>query len=451
MPGIPQSARLSNQPRTHRSIPRVFVATAATLAMVATGMVTGLVATASAATPASASTSHPYSDPVWFPLRKDTIISCFKDTPGAGCDDVHDAYQLLLDAPHGRKNDPVYASGAGIVHIGAEVSNACRAKAPATSGTWIWVDHGAGVVSKYEHLASINIREGQYVTPATQIGVMGHSGNWGKTCDDQPYLDFQIRHGGIHGSTVHFTHLKACVNGSAKFWPNQLKNSRGNVYTDFDDIPYRTETTATSDSSCLPAAAPRTSAAPAKLEASPRSSSVDLSWSGPSGGSGMDQLMIEQELYHPSTKAWGTRTYRARTSATDTTYNHLDNGRSYRFRVTFHNGAGWSKYTSWSTAVPAGTPGAPKSAKLSTTHHSAGFDWARPSTHGASITGYEVKFRHKSNGKWTGWTSYEVDARSTFKHWSGLTSGKYYQAKVRAKSSAGSSDWAFSKSVQTQG
>ena len=40
----------------------------------------------------------------------------------------------------------------------------CRGTGTSTDfGTWVWVDHGGGVVSKYGHLASIAVKDGQQV------------------------------------------------------------------------------------------------------------------------------------------------------------------------------------------------------------------------------------------------------------------------------------------------
>ena len=90
------------------------------------------------------------------PLRNSTGISCVKTNclNGGGDDDGVRAIDFL-----GQRGDPIYAAGAGILHIGANE----RTRGTSTTqsaGVWVWVDHGGGRVTKYTHLDSIVATEG---------------------------------------------------------------------------------------------------------------------------------------------------------------------------------------------------------------------------------------------------------------------------------------------------
>jgi hypothetical protein len=91
--------------------------------------------------------------------------------------------------------------GAGIAHIGDAHGTACGTGTSTDFGTWVWVDHGGGVVSKYGHPGSIAVHEGQQVYPTTELGTVGNTGNATKGDCAMNYVDFQVRHGGIKGPT----------------------------------------------------------------------------------------------------------------------------------------------------------------------------------------------------------------------------------------------------------
>ena len=113
-------------------------------------------ATPAAASSWAASGARPFSDPLWFPLREPARVSCTYSNPGtpaypAGCGDYHGYWAMDL---LGDRGDPVHVAGAGVLHIGAR-DTSCRTSGSESSGTWVWVDHGGGVVTKYNHLDSI--------------------------------------------------------------------------------------------------------------------------------------------------------------------------------------------------------------------------------------------------------------------------------------------------------
>ena len=112
---------------------------------------------------------HPFSDPVWWPLRDPARVSCAK----TNCEGPYHGYDAIDFI--GELGAPVHAAGAGILHIGG-VSAGCGS-VDGHAGTWVWVDHGPAGSTRYYHLDTITASEGDYVTPATQIGTMGHSGD----------------------------------------------------------------------------------------------------------------------------------------------------------------------------------------------------------------------------------------------------------------------------------
>jgi hypothetical protein len=62
-------------------------------------------------------------------------------------------------------------------------------------GRQIWIDHGAGLVTRYAHLASVeDLRIGDFVRAGERIGSVGSSG----LPEGGPHLHFEIRLGGTY-------------------------------------------------------------------------------------------------------------------------------------------------------------------------------------------------------------------------------------------------------------
>jgi len=89
---------------------------------------------------------------------------------------------------------PVVATGAGTVTL---------AKWLRGYGRVVYVDHGGGVQTRYGHLSSFNVREGQKVRAGHELGTMGRTGNasthhvhyeirvGGKALNPEPFLPFK--------------------------------------------------------------------------------------------------------------------------------------------------------------------------------------------------------------------------------------------------------------------
>ncbi|WP_228055833.1 peptidoglycan DD-metalloendopeptidase family protein [Lusitaniella coriacea] len=59
-------------------------------------------------------------------------------------------------------------------------------------GNYVKIDHGNGEETRYAHLSSINVQEGQQVSAGTHIGNVGNTGN-----STGPHLHFEIRINGV--------------------------------------------------------------------------------------------------------------------------------------------------------------------------------------------------------------------------------------------------------------
>ncbi len=248
----------------------------AAAAVCALGLAASLGGTASAA-PAT-DPAHPYSDPVWWPLRTPSVVDCTKSN--AGCSKHHSFWGIdVLSKPAASGNDNyikdagVFAMGAGIAHMGDAKGRDCGKQYDFTTfGKWVWVDHGGGLVSKYGHLSKIEIKEGQLVSPDTRLGTVGNTGIATPTSCHIHYVDFLVKRNGIYGPSegVEFSTssvgtpngmLKACdTDGKLQLWPRDLRLADGS--TRIDDIPKKTVLPATGDG-CRSGRPPRPPVSPA--------------------------------------------------------------------------------------------------------------------------------------------------------------------------------------------
>lgn len=85
-----------------------------------------------------------------------------------------------IDMP-AREGTPVFASGPGTVKVSSSP----------LGGNIVAVDHGNGKVTRYMHLGKVLVKDGDTVTPDTQIGGVGMTGR-----TSGPHLHYEIREGG---------------------------------------------------------------------------------------------------------------------------------------------------------------------------------------------------------------------------------------------------------------
>lgn len=102
--------------------------------------------------------------------------------PVAGATSWHDA--IDIGAPIGA---PVYAADSGRVITAQYGYNGGR-------GIYVMVDHGNGMVTRYQHLSAIYVSVGQKVSRGQNIAAVGNTG-----ASSGPHLDFAVY---VNGSTV---------------------------------------------------------------------------------------------------------------------------------------------------------------------------------------------------------------------------------------------------------
>jgi Peptidase family M23 len=327
---------------------------------------TGLPTRPAASISAGASTSHPFSNPVWWPVDVASNMGCYRGNPtlnvlkgqetcrtnADGTPDIqHKVWALDIPSQTRQVADPhegVYAAGAGIVHVGGS-GWTCRTTSTNSRGNWLWIDHGNGVVSEYGHLGSFQVRDGQYVSARTQIATIGNSGySRCATVRDMRYLWFGVRYGGRAGAYVDFKTLKVCSGGSVRTWPSQLPNSR---WTVFNELPSRTALPATSGRGCIPAPPATPSKPGGGRVSSPAAGRLSASWSLASSTT-PSVIVVQLQEWHPTISQWLDWSHHRKSGTSRTTlFTGLQSHRHYRMRVWFGNGTGWSAASAWSDMI----------------------------------------------------------------------------------------------------
>ncbi len=396
-----------------------------------------------AAAPARAATwtpsaARPYSAPVWYPLRDTAAVSC--NHGNEGCGDYHPYWALDL---LGQKGDPVHAAGAGVFHVGARDTGCKSTATPDSPGTWAWIDHGAGVVSRYHHLDTITVAEGALVTPATMIGTMGSTGDFAPCTTN--YLHFEVRTGGVKGTRVDPGQLWGCQGTRRTSYPSVWG------YSSWQQVKKVSQWTPRLDDGCLPTST-GTTTAPASVAISRGNASARLTWTAPSAGaSTVTGYVISQELWAPSLNRWHDPSYRTvSASQLASVVTGLENGRRYRFRVQARNTAGMSAWTRHVEVVPATVPSIPATDRgLSSSFDLVRFAWWKSAAQGTPVTSYTVAIRRQTATGWTAW-GYQTVPADVFSHkFTGLRQATTYQVTARANSDAGSSRYGTYRTVTT--
>jgi hypothetical protein len=292
-------------------------------------------------------------------LHDEVKVDCTMHNPG--CAHHHNFWGVDVVPTGQHQGEPnkishagVYAMGAGIAHIGQAQGRRCGTGAGSTDfGTWVWVDHGGGVISRYGHLSAIAIREGQAVPAGARLGTVGTTGK-NANCD-VAYTDVMIRKPGTLGPSVEFSTtgvgtptgaLIACGPTGRQVWPAAVV--RG--VSRWDLVP-ATTVIPPAGTACLPGTGV-TPATPSRVRLTKAgSANLAASWAAPVSASRADTVRVELAEYHPSIKAWDTphheRWVDLKPAATRTTFRKLVKGHKYRVRVWTHNAAGWSPASPW--------------------------------------------------------------------------------------------------------
>ena len=312
-------------------------------ALVALLALAGLVApTAASARVVSygASVAHPYSDPVWWPLSAPSSMDCYKHNPGSGCGGVHSQYLWDIIGEQGVNNQPVYAMGAGIVHVGAYHAGCGHAQ---SRGNYLYIDHGNGLLTYYGHLGKIFVRTGQYVSLRTRLAYVGNSGY--ARCHVYPklrYLMVALKKGGTGGTYIEVKHTYACTPGGKRVdYPRQLPHG---ARSHWDAVHRTTPVPATSTSRTCATVPVRTARAPSRVGLQRHGkSTMYASWSRPASHYHVFHTVVVLSMYHPRARHWSTlRSVWLSAKTHYYKFHHLHHKRHYRVYVQFHNGWGYS-------------------------------------------------------------------------------------------------------------
>ena len=119
-----------------------------------------------------------------WPTTSQRITSYYGNrvAPVAGATSWHDAIDIGASV-----GTPVYAAADGTVITARDGYNGGR-------GIYIMVDHGNGLVTRYQHLSAMYVSVGQKVSKGQNIAAVGNTG-----ASSGPHLDFAIY---VNGATV---------------------------------------------------------------------------------------------------------------------------------------------------------------------------------------------------------------------------------------------------------
>lgn len=311
-------------------------------------------APAAAQVHAYATLAHPYSDPVWYPLAGYSEMGCMKNSPGCPPNEVQPEWSWDIQGKSGVNHEKVYAMGAGEVHILAQHQGCGGSKE--SRGNVLYIDHGAGVISMYSHLAdNFLVHDGDFVSARTPIAYVGNSGY--RLCHEKPdvrFLAVVVKHdsrrapnGGMTGTYVQVKHTYACVNGQKVEWPQNLP-ARSTGWARWYNVPLNTPIhTSSAQRSCIPAPATARKPQDAALR---RGSQTGLAatWTAPATHFGVNTVRVMLEAYHPSISKWmPLAVHTPDGTATRTYFPKLDVHYQYRVKVWFWNHVGWSRATPW--------------------------------------------------------------------------------------------------------
>jgi hypothetical protein len=396
------------------------------IASAISGASDGVTVTAASDTP---DTDHPYSDPVWSPLRSPARVSCVK----TNCDGPYHGYDAIDFI--GNLGDPIYAAGAGKFHIGG-IAPGCST-GEANRGTWVWIDHGPAGTTRYHHLDSIVAVDGQFVTPGTQIGTMGHSGD--KAPCRVNYLHMELRDSDLSGAKLPITNFRACVGGETINLPQAMG------FPTFDDVDPNQHATPRTNNSCLPTNWSNTPNRPAPVAVDPGVSSMVVRV--PNRPRGVDDVRVRLQLFHPSVGEYGAIVEESADPADPSVvFDDLLPNRRYRAFVSFHNAVGWS---AWSVPVVSETgflPTRPAFRESDSTPTTIGYKWYRGDNADAD---YTVAIRRASGSSWGRWSYTEVPSTDLSHRFRDLQPGWTYQVTVRAHNDFGTSRFAPYLTVST--
>jgi hypothetical protein len=274
----------------------------------------------------------------YYPLRTKARVACVLDN----CRPEKRTHGFWALDLLGDTGDPVYAAGYGVVHVGGRFTG-CATTRRQKAGLWVWIDHGGGMTSRYYHLSSLAVSDGQLVTPQTRLGAMGRSGSFACRGQRQQggYLHYEERIAGTHGTRVDPGPMLACVGGRVVTYPDALGSSRWNALQPYVHWPR-------SDGvDCIPA--PERSGRPSvtarrSLAHAPRAA---VSWAAPAVRPDLvTGYVVSVQVRRISRQAWAVPEFRyAPAGVTALSLDGLDRKRRYRVRVSAFDANGASPWS----------------------------------------------------------------------------------------------------------
>lgn len=169
-----------------------------------------------------------YGPPSWFPLRHNANggafkVSCVVSNPG--CGSYHGYWAIDFSDPAAKPGAPVFAAGAGQVSAAVASNSACGGSG--TPSNYVNINHGSGVVTRYLHLNTVTVGNGQWVDQNTQIGTVGSVG-YTVPCPAY-HLHFQVL---VNGNAADPGPLTACHGSSVVSYPGAIG------YASWNQVPY---------------------------------------------------------------------------------------------------------------------------------------------------------------------------------------------------------------------
>ena len=202
-----------------------------------------------------------------------------------------------------------------------------------------------------------------------------------------------------------------------------------------------------SSTSAIPSGKPATPAKPTLTRAD---SELVVTWTAPSdNGSAITEYKVQyKEQQSDDTWPTGWTDHSHGDSTTTTTISGLTNGTKYRVRVAATNTNGDSPWSSHVEGSPAKPPDAPSDMSFESGNGSLKVIWSTPTTNGATISGYRLRYCDNStdggndcSSDYTDWTTVTSSGTGTTKTISGLTNGREYLVELQAQSNQGNSQW----------
>jgi len=319
---------------------------------------------------------HPYSAPIWFPLHSPVRANCIgsstANNSSAHCSHDHVGYYAMnlsvpLYNPDNTRANPnpyVFSAGAGIVTKVVTGQTCNRTSSSVLPGNVVYVSHGGGVVAVYQHLYSVAVGVGDYVSQKTLLGKVGATGAPCVNGVPAPsYLDFQVRKwGGYATLTNNVPTSIGCIGTTttAETWPKTLTRDQYYVSNPptplpavWTQVPWGIGIAVNPSWNCIPNTGGSNSPNKITTEKMTRTSATvhTVSWVAVPGATAYSvEVQVEKGstwTYPCSPFATPGCTYGFYQLNASTTHLVINGAGPYRARVEAYNGVGWSAASSF--------------------------------------------------------------------------------------------------------